>query len=1365
MADTNDDRDVMLNDLADEFAARQRNGERPRVEDYCDRHPTLAADIRSLFPAMVELERVKADAGPELALETADAPPITELGDFRLLREVGRGGMGVVYEAEQVSLGRRVALKLLPTNLFRDPVKRRRFEREAKAAAKLHHTNIVPVHGFGEHDGTPYYVMQFIPGLGLDAVIDELGSLPGRSPGPDRTSGRGQGALSVALARSLLGDGGPGTAGRNVAADGDPTLTSAGSATPDPGVASRPTPRAPASASSSGVYLPGQPGAGMTSATGKGTTYWESVARIGVQVAGALAYAHRLGVLHRDIKPANLLLDLDGVVWVTDFGLAKADDSDNLTHTGDLLGTLRYMPPEAFEGKSDVRSDIYALGLTLFELVALRPAYEERDRNRLVKQMTTGDPPRLRKLRTDAPRDLVTIVEKAIDKDPARRYQSAGALADDLQRFLDDEPIKARRQTTVETVWRWARRHRTVATLTAVVLLLLVAITAGSVVAAAYFRDQEKEQRGLVQMKAALAERNLQLAEANKAAKKSAEDALEKAEVSFAEARQAETDAKEQRGRADNEAEVARQNLYYAQMHLARQAWREHRGVAHMREILANWLPRGESPDRRGWEWFYLNSLPYQNLRTFTESGASKGPCTVAWHAASKRLAEGTADGLIRIWDVDREQTTLTLRAPAPWVQYWGGRWLGWSPDGGKLVAGCKDGTVHVWEAGSGREVTVLRGHRSPVNSVAYSSDGTRVAAWANDGAIKIWEAGTGRLTADVVHPTPRPVGGPGGVTAGAWSPDDKLLATGHGDGTVTISGAHAGATIVTLRAHVDWIYHLAWSPDSARLASTSANDFFVSVWDVATGKMVLGPLRHSHGITAIAWEPDGKRLATGSIDETVKVWTAATGHEDLTLRGHRASSTSLAWGPGGRLASGGSDGSMRVWDSVHDQESSALSGHVGRATAVSWSPDGKRLASGGDDGQVRIWDAVTREKVLTLKGHDKSRINPQFGLIRSLAWSPDGARLASAGLDGTAKVWEVASGREVFALPADRGPVWSVAWSWDGTHLAAGSEDGTIRVIEGLQQTPKVHAFKAHQGRVRGLSWSPRGHRLASVGADSLVKLWDPIRGAELARMEGHEGWVMAVSWSPDGKRLASASGNRLVFTWDAETGRRLKTMRGHNDFVDAVVWSPDGTRLASAGVDNSVRVWDPQTGEEAFVLRGNSGMFHDVSWHPEGAQLAAACSDGHIWIWDATRGFERDTTPRAMPYVERKVASGTARGEDRLWYAESFLRAGRPTEAVAAVQDDPYGLCKLARRFAELGHPEPRTGATPCGDATPPTLRGRDRPTVREHTRSGVRELRSRDGIGPRPTVYGRIGLEDGAQAPQSQAPAPNLLPNYLS
>ncbi|MGH7173043.1 MAG: tetratricopeptide repeat protein [Gemmataceae bacterium] len=590
-------------------------------------------------------------------------------------------------------------------------------------------------------------------------------------------------------------------------------------------------------------------------------------------------------------------------------------------------------------------------------------------------------------------------------------------------------------------------------------------------------------------------------------------------------------------------------------------------------------------------------------------------------------------------------------------VAHCGVSWLSWSPDGTKLAAGCKDGTVHVWETASGRKLHVLRGHKSPVCSVSFSSDGTRVAAWGQDGTVKIWDANTGRLTAEVAHP--------GGVTAGGWSPDDKLLASGHGDGTVTVSGTHAGDKIVTLRGHIRRINRVEWSPDGTRLASAS-RDSTARIWNVALGKMVLGPLRHSHEITSLAWEPDGQRLATGSVDETVKIWNTTTAREVATLRGHFQTVTSLSWGSGGCLASGCRDGSVKIWNSIRDQESSVLPGNDVGVRSVYWSPDGKRLASGSYDGTVRIWDPVTREQVLTLQ----RRVNQDeaFGNVLEfqcrLAWSPDGKHLASAGLHGTAKVWEVATGREVFAFPADHGMVCSVGWNRNGTHLAVGAADGTIRVVEGLKQTPKVHLFKAHPGGwVRCLAWSPQGNRLASGGwGDALVKVWDPLRGVELARMRGHQyPLVLGVAWSPDGKRLASAGADHLVITWDAQTGRKLSTMRGHNDFVDGVVWSPDGTRLASAGYDNSVRVWDPWTGEEAFTLRGNAGMFHYVSWSPDGAQLAAASSDGQIWLWDATRGFERDTTPRALPYIDRKVASGTARGEDILWYAESYLRSAR--------------------------------------------------------------------------------------------------------
>src|SRR5262249_1654092 len=222
--------------------------------------------------------------------------------------------------------------------------------------------------------------------------------------------------------------------------------------------------------SSSSVPLPGQSGVGPGSQARR-ATYWEGVARSGVQVADALEYAHKQGVLHRDIKPSNLLLDTQGTVWVTDFGLAKADDQRNLTHTGDVLGTLRYMPPEAFEGRSEARSDVYSLGLTLYELLAFRPAFEEQERHKLLKQVTT-EPPRLDRLNRDVPRDLVTIVHKTIDRDPRQRYATAGELAADLQRYADDEPIKARPLSLNEQLARWCRRNPMIAGLVAAVILV-----------------------------------------------------------------------------------------------------------------------------------------------------------------------------------------------------------------------------------------------------------------------------------------------------------------------------------------------------------------------------------------------------------------------------------------------------------------------------------------------------------------------------------------------------------------------------------------------------------------------------------------------------------------------------------------------------------------------------------------------------------------------------------------------------------------------------------------------------------------------------------------------------------------------------
>ncbi|HKB40235.1 MAG TPA: serine/threonine-protein kinase, partial [Gemmataceae bacterium] len=361
---------VLLNQLADEFAERYRRGERPTLDEYVNRYPALADDIRELFPAMAEMEQAKEDREEAAKPESAGPlPPLERLGDFRIIREIGHGGMGVVYEAEQISLGRHVALKVLPRQVLSDARTKQRFEREAKAAAKLHHTNIVPVFGIGEHDGLPYYAMQFIPGLGLDEVLKELRRLQPGAPESDSalmlTGGEqcvSANDVSAALAQSIMTGQFAPAAGKVSAVSMDATVDLAHASPPSSAVGERRQSETQTpvmgrlsdtlSLSSSSVVLPGR-------RTGKKRfSYWQSVAQVGVQVADALEYAHRQGVQHRDIKPSNLLLDTTGTVWVTDFGLAKADDQQNLTHSGDFLGTLRYMPPEAFDGNTDARADV-----------------------------------------------------------------------------------------------------------------------------------------------------------------------------------------------------------------------------------------------------------------------------------------------------------------------------------------------------------------------------------------------------------------------------------------------------------------------------------------------------------------------------------------------------------------------------------------------------------------------------------------------------------------------------------------------------------------------------------------------------------------------------------------------------------------------------------------------------------------------------------------------------------------------------------------------------------------------------------------------------------------------------------------------
>jgi serine/threonine protein kinase len=448
-----------------------REGRACSRAEFLAHHAEISAALSGCFSGLEFIEAAAAELSgspgdPETARAEPALPPQSQLGDYRILREVGRGGMGVVYEAYQISLGRCVALKVLPFAAAVDPKQRQRFQIEAQAAAQLHHPHIVPVYGVGCDHGIHYYAMQFVDGRSLAAIIRELRSSDGTASALAVSSASvGSAETEEASRRSGCTPGGrrsPSVPIRPGAADPLGNARPNADATPD-------------------LHHPvgGSSGAPTLSGTvHQDRAFCRNVARLGIEAADALDHAHALGILHRDIKPANLIIDHEGSVWITDFGLARFPGDLSLTGTGDVVGTLRYMSPEqalARRGVVDQRTDVYALGATLYELLALRPAFNGRDHQELLRQIGMDEPIPLRRLNPAVPRDLETIILKAMAKDPYSRYATAQELSEDLKRFRNDDPIQGRRPGPVERTFRWARRRwELVATAAAIFVLSLI---------------------------------------------------------------------------------------------------------------------------------------------------------------------------------------------------------------------------------------------------------------------------------------------------------------------------------------------------------------------------------------------------------------------------------------------------------------------------------------------------------------------------------------------------------------------------------------------------------------------------------------------------------------------------------------------------------------------------------------------------------------------------------------------------------------------------------------------------------------------------------------------------------------------------
>jgi WD40 repeat protein len=1135
-------------------------------------HPDLADELRSFFRNRDAVERLAQplrEQGPPLP-ETIGAEgsaagvgtTVRYFGDYELLDEIARGGMGIVFKARQVSLNRVVALKMILEGELATAADVQRFRTEAEAAGNLDHPNIVPIYEISAHNGLHYFSMKLIEG---GSLAQQLAKQP-----PDQ----------------------------------------------------------------------------------------KTAARLLATVARAVHYAHQRGVLHRDLKPANILLDHQGQPHVTDFGLAKWVGRDRgQTQSGAIVGTPSYMAPEqasASKGLS-IAVDVYSLGAIFYELLTGSPPFRGETPLGTLRQVIESEPERPNHRKPGIDADLETICLKCLEKGPQRRYESALALAEDLERWLRGEPIHARPVGNAERLWRWCQRNPTVGALTATVavLLMAVALTSGYLGLEAAHAAQIAEWRAAEanderERADDEARRAVGLAREEKRARVAAGINEGKARKNEARALEQEKVTRMEKERADRLLHLAELRLYAGQLAQAQREWQDGNGAGAL-----NVLDRCQW-DLRNVEYRLLWSLYTSNQLTL--AGERALTC-VAFSPDGKRLVSGSWFEGILVHDVEKRRVVRTIRDGIMGARLNG---LALSPDGERIVT-ASGRMVKVWSAASGRQLHALEGHKGDVLSVAISADGKRIVSGSLDSTVKVWSTDTGLELLNLKGHT-QPVHGV------AISPDGKHIVSGSADGTVRVWGSQKGLATHTLKGHKGAVKSVAFHPEGKQIVSGGA-DGTVKVWNAQSGVELRTLKGHTRAVRGVTVCPDGARIVSASEDGTLKVWSARTGQELLSLRGHTREVTGVAISPNGRsIVSVSLDKTVKMWDAEKGQDVPTLAAHARPVRSVAVSRDGRRIVSGSDDGTVKVWDGG---KARTLKGHK--------GSVRSVAISPNGQRIVSGSYDGTLKVWDAETGRELGTLLASPLPVASVAFSADGKRIVS-EYDASAKVWDGSTGKMLFALKGGHEMAVTSVAFSPDDKHIATGSFDWSVKVWSAANGKELRTLKGHTFFVDSVTFSPDGKRIVSGSRDKTVKVWDVQTGEDVLTLRGHTKSVRSVTFSPDGNRIVSGSEDGTVKMWDAGTGQCLLTLKDHRGPVTSVALSGDGNHLVCGSEDGALMVWGAEREpvvlslMEDDVGAFNLAFSPdgKRIVAGYAGGIVKVWGSQK----GQVVLAVKGLGEAPISV-----------------------------------------------------------------------------------------
>jgi WD40 repeat protein/serine/threonine protein kinase len=982
-------------------------------------------------------------------------------------------------------------------------------------------------------------------------------------------------------------------------------------------------------------------------------------------VCRAVQHAHQKGIIHRDIKPSNVLVaPYDGrpVVKVIDFGIAKAagqqlTDRTLFTGFGAVVGTPEYMAPEQAETNNqdiDTRSDIYSLGVLLFELLAgSTPLTRERVKQaalfevfRVIREEESPRPstrlseskdslPSIAAQRHTEPAKLTQllrgeldwIVMKALEKDRNRRYDTANGFAADVERFLAGEQVQAVPPSASYRLKKFLRRNGGPVIAVGVVMLVLVGGIIGTTLGLIRAVEAEGETgRTLVKV-----------ADERNAKERARADAVANALRADAEKKQAEVD----RDRAKFQALRAADARHAVQMFLVQRSV-ETGDMTEANRVLT----AVDEPYRETWEQRHLANLARRRVRELP--GHTKDVRSVAISPDGARMVSVSDDNTVRVWDVDAGRELHCLK------NHYDLEAVAFSRDGTRFATGGAEFVI--WDATTVKKLHTIK-LKAGVFGVAFSPDGRRIAAGYGhqEGAVRLWDAETGEEKAVIKIPDMRP-------NHVAFSPNGKLLAVAsdgsNNDGIVSVWTLETGKVLQTFPKTDGFLLGLDFSPDSKFVAA--AHDQAATVWDVATGKVkfTMEPTNRFLGCNSIRYSPDGGRLAIGAGDATVRVWEAGSGRELAPLSLHSDLTT---YHPvdfsrdGRRLISCGRKHALVVWD-LDVRPNVAFTHHKYDLYCIAGSPDSKWVATTSDtrgayarvaavgfnpaSAGLKVWDPAT--------GVVKHTLKYELSLINSLAVAPNGRRLAAAGgesfeggdiqrpVPGLIKIWDPTTAEEQLSIKTKAGPFACVAFSPDGTRLLSVTTSGEIQVYDArtgdhcfTHKTGHLGIDPIHRERSRGAAFSPDGHLLAAAtiekGAPGPVAVWEVATGKKKLELPT-DGVVMFVAYSPDGRRIATSDGAGTATLWDAVTGAKAATLKGHSATVVGLAFSSDSARLAtsSAGaaqkMPGEIRIWNTETGEEKLVLKGHDGRVNAVYFTADG-RLISAGKDLSARVWNAPK------------------------------------------------------------------------------------------------------------------------------------------------